>query len=299
MSPLISGLRNIIPERLRLSEPMNRHTSWRIGGPAEFFCRVHDVEELRAVINLFRRHGTPWRILGGGTNLLVSDQGVEGGVIQLTGGFRRSRWEDSRFICGAGNFLARLARQALDSGHAGLEFAGTIPGTVGGAVVGNAGTPLGCMADIIRETSLLGSDGRVRALTGEEIGFEYRHSSLKGTDWVVLEAVFDLPSGDSNLIRERMEAQLASRRQRQPWQLPSAGSVFRNPPGDYAGRLIEAAGLKGARRGAAQVSEMHANFIVNLGGASASDVLGLIEEAKKLVLDRFGVLLEEEILYWG
>lgn len=299
MSPLISGLRTIIPERVRLNEPMKRHTSWRIGGPAEFFCQVETIEELRAVVGLFRRYGAPWRIVGGGTNLLVADQGLAGGVIQLRGSFCQSRWEGSSVVCGAGDFTARLARQALDFSLSGLEFAGAIPGTAGGAVVGNAGTPLGCVADIIRKVSLLEPEGGVRSLNGGELGFEYRHSALKGMGWVVLEAVLDLTLGDPNLIKERMESQLASRRRKQPWHWPNAGSVFKNPPGDNAGRLVEAAGLKGVRRGDAQISELHANFIVNLGKASASDVLGLIEEAKRLVLNLFGVQLEEEILFWG
>lgn len=299
MSPLISGLRRIITERLTIGEPMSRHTSWRIGGPAEIFCQVNNLEELSAVTDLFRLHRVPWRVLGGGTNILVADQGLAGAVVKLGSSFRRTVWDGTVARAGAGVFLSRLSRQALDHSLSGLEFAAGIPGTLGGAVVGNAGTPLGSMSDIVKEVVVLEPGRSVRRLGRGEIGFEYRGSDLKKHNWTVLEAVLELVSGSSGEIRHQMETELEARRRKQPWQFPCAGSVFKNPSGDHAGRLIEAVGLKGVRRGDAQFSEVHANFIVNLGQASAQDVLGLIQDAKNLVLERFGVHLEEEILYWG
>lgn len=299
MSPLISGLRRIITERLTIGEPMSRHTSWRIGGPAEIFCQVNNLEELSAVTDLFRLHRVPWRVLGGGTNILVADQGLAGAVVKLGSSFRRTVWDGTVARAGAGVFLSRLSRQALDHSLSGLEFAAGIPGTLGGAVAGNAGTPLGSMSDIVKEVVVLEPGRSVRRLGRGEIGFEYRGSDLKKHNWTVLEAVLELVSGSSGEIRHQMETELEARRRKQPWQFPCAGSVFKNPSGDHAGRLIEAVGLKGVRRGDAQFSEVHANFIVNLGQASAQDVLGLIQDAKNLVLERFGVHLEEEILYWG
>jgi UDP-N-acetylmuramate dehydrogenase len=278
---------------------LSQYTSFRIGGPADILVVAHTADDLAAAVSAAERHGQPWWILGGGSNLLVSDEGVRGLTI-----LNRCRavelCADHHVRAESGVLLAGLARETIQAGLTGLEWAVSVPGTVGGAVVGNAGAHGGSIADSLLSIDVLHSDGRREPLPATELGFAYRSSGLKAgrVTGVVLSALFRLAPGLVEEMKQRAAGYLAHRRRTQPVEA-SAGSIFRNPPGDYAGRLIEAAGLKGTQEGQAQFSPVHANFIVNLGGATAADVRRLIERAEQGVWERFGIKLELEILVKG
>lgn len=294
-------MRSIIrePERIRLEEPMKRHTTFRIGGPAEFLVQVADRVELSGVLALASREQLPVYMLGNGSNLLVADSGVRGLVLVLTGEFDRYRVEDARVTAGGGYNLPKLATQVAKLGLGGIEFACAIPGTVGAGLVINAGAHGGDLSQVVSSATVIWPDGREQTLRPQEISFGYRTSQLQGTFAIVVEVVMDLHPELHEVIQQHMQHHLERRRATQPLQLPNAGSVFTNPPGDYAARLIEQAGLKGMTEGGAQVSEKHANFIVNLGDATARDVLVLLDRVRTLVQDRFGVRLEPEVKIWG
>ncbi|MBC8449443.1 MAG: UDP-N-acetylmuramate dehydrogenase [Chloroflexi bacterium] len=306
-------------ERLRQNEPLSRHTTLRIGGPADLFLAVENEEELIAAVCWAREQSLPCLLLGGGSNVLVADEGVRGLVVANRAHGWRQREAISYQLSGIGHPascilhlascilhlascvpLSRLARATIGQGLAGLEWAVGIPGTVGGAIVGNAGAHGGCMADSLIAVRVLDDDGEVRELAAEELGLGYRSSVFKGQGLgdrgkgIILSAEIALQPGERQELEARAAAYLAQRRRTQPKGL-SAGSVFRNPPGDFAGRLIEAAGLKGACHGGAVIAEKHANFIINRGGATAADVLALMALARQRVLERFGVTLELEI----
>ena len=298
VSPLISALRKILPEGFRSAEPMRLHTSIRIGGPAEVFCQVNSTDEWQRLWEWCQQAGVAWRLLGGGTNLLVCDHGLPGVTVRLAGTLRELRWEGDRVLVGAGAGLARLVKEATGRGMAGMEFAAGIPGSVGGAVVMNAGTNHGAVEGVLEEVILWSQDGTVRNVPAVELGLGYRSSRLQSGRQVVLAARFRLRPGDPAEIDRRITAQMKERRLRQPLDLPSAGSVFKNPPGDYAGRLIEAVGLKGFRMGDAAFSQKHANFIVNCGRATAANVDALMQLARERVRERFNFELEPEIRIW-
>lgn len=301
MSPIEVQLRSIIrdPDRIRLGEPLGRHTTFRIGGPADFLIKVADRQELSAILTLANRESQPVNILGNGSNLLVSDQGVRGFVLILAGEFDRFAVEGTTVRVGGGYNLPKLATQVLKMGLGGMEFACAIPGTVGAGLMINAGAHGGDLSQVVTEVTVVWGDGRTERLSADQIGFGYRRSALQGTSAVVVEVVMALRPGDSDVVQAAMRHHLEHRRATQPLNQPNAGSIFKNPPGDFAGRLIEGAGLKGTREGDAQVSEKHANFIVNLGGASAKDVLILMNRVRTAVQDRFGVRLEAEVKIWG
>lgn len=269
----------------RFDEPLARHTTFRIGGPADVLVEPRDEEELAGVLRLAAREGVPLRILGGGANLLVRDEGVRGAVVRLTGlnCRRRNRVQ-------AGFPLPRLVRQTLEEGLGGLEPLAGVPGTVGGAVRMNAGGRHGTFGDVVRFVEILTPSGERRRLTRDEAGFRYRGSALDGNLVVAVELDLRPDAGAA----ARFASLLEEKRRTQPLDLPSAGCVFKNPPGGAAGRLIEECGLKGARSGAARVSPLHANFIVNEGGATAADVLRLIDRIR----GRVPVPLELEIEVW-
>lgn len=292
-------------------EPMARHTTFRIGGPAQLFVAVRETEQLAQVAELAASCGLPYRVLGGGSNVLVSDAGVRGLVLLNQARTIRTVLEGPvpagelpQVVADAGVPLAGLARWAIQAGWSGLEWAVSVPGTVGGAVIGNAGAHGGEISSILAWALIFYPHLGQRVLTASELAFSYRNSCLKAqvaevpAPPVVLAAGFHLRPGDVAEMNARAEAFLARRRSTQPVE-PSAGSVFRNPPGDHAGRLLEAAGLKGVRCGAAQVSPRHANFIVNLGDARATDVLALIDLMRARVYDQFGIELVPEIVFLG
>lgn len=301
MSPLEAEMRSIIrdPGRIHPDEPMKRHTTFRIGGPADFLVEVADRRELSGVLALAQREHLPVYVLGNGSNLLVSDAGVRGLVLVLTGEFDRYEVEGARVRVGGGYNLPKLATQVGKMGLGGIEFACAIPGTVGAGLVINAGAHGGELKQVVSSSTVVWPDGREQRLTPEEIGFGYRTSRLQGTSAIVVEVVMDLHPEEHGVMQQHMQHHLERRRATQPLNLPNAGSIFMNPPGEYAGRLIEQAGLKGMTEGSAQISEKHANFIVNLGNATAKDVLILMDRVRKLVQDRFGVRLEPEVKIWG
>lgn len=285
--------------RVALGEPLSLYTTWKIGGPADVWVEPKDVAALQRVLAIVRAHGVPWTVIGRGSNLLVRDGGIRGVVLKLDKGFDYAHFEGDRVRAGAAFSVIRLAVLAGKEGLTGLEFAGGIPGSVGGAVYMNAGAHGSDISRVLKEATVLFPDGTLRTLTNRELAFRYRTSRLQEEPGIVLEATFQLAPGDRKEIARVMAEYKDRRRRTQPLQQPCAGSVFRNPPGDHAGRLIEAAGLKGYRIGDAQISPIHANFIVNLGQASARDVLALIEHAQETVDKRFGVALEPEVLIIG
>ena len=293
--------RRIFGDRFLADEPLARHTTFRIGGPAEWFLAAETADQLAQAVRLAKAHRMPFFILGGGSNILVADAGVEGLVIAV----RCRKMEvrpDGVVYAEAGAALAGLARTAIRAGLGGLEWAVSLPGTVGGAVVGNAGAHGGCVADSLETVILLAPDGEVVRRSADWLNYSYRYSRLKGQRnddaYIVLAAEFRLSPAPVAELEARAEGFLAQRRAAQPTEA-SVGSIFKNPPGDYAGRLVEAAGLKGYRVGQAQISPVHANFIVNLGGATAVEVWSLIQLARDAVQQRFGINLELEILRVG
>ncbi len=269
--------------------------TWRIGGLAETVCWPESEEELREIWLKCQEQGIPFRLFGRGSNVLFPDEGLPG-VTVISTGLAQSVWDSEWVTVGAGYSLARLSQEAADRGLTGLEFARGIPGTVGGAVVMNAGAHGGSIQDILEEVKILAPEGEVQRLAKEDIQFGYRECSLRDQA-IVLEGVFHLKPGDPDVIQATMSENLARRKAAQPLELPNAGSVFRNPPGGSAGGLIEEAGWKGKRLGGAQVSSKHANFIVNQGNATARDVLALIREIQKDVHHQFGVELKTEVRY--
>ncbi|MBI5367964.1 MAG: UDP-N-acetylmuramate dehydrogenase [Planctomycetes bacterium] len=281
------------PSCLR-DELLARHTTFRIGGPARCFLQPATVEELAEMLAACRAAGLVPRFLGGGANLLVRDEGVDVAVSLRR--FRRFAVAGERVDAGAGLTFMALIQRTRDLGLAGLEKLVGIPGSVGGVLFMNAGGKHGEVGDAVASITVADTDGHVRVLRREEAGFAYRRSGLAGL--IVLEGRFQLTPGDPAALRATSRAVHEEKERTQPLSTPSAGCTFKNPPGDKAGRLIEAAGLKGRRVGGASVSLRHANFVVNDAGASAADVLDLIEIVRAVVKDRFGVELELEVQVW-
>ncbi len=286
----------------RRDEPLSRHTSIRVGGPADLFCEVETEEALAALVRRARAAGTAVFVLGGGTDVVVADRGVRGLTIKLGRGFRRVAWLEEggsvRVRAAAGANLMRLAREAVARGLAGLEFAEGIPGSVGGAAIMNAGAFGGELGRVVEALSGITADGQALRWPRASLRFEYRRLDLP-RGFVVTSVELRLTPGDPREIEARAAAARRRRGRRQPVGQPNAGSIFKNPPGDRAGRLIELVGLKGVAVGAARVSPAHANFIVNTGGARAADVRALIELIRDRVWVRRGVWLEPEVRLVG
>lgn len=283
---------------VRRDEPMARHTTYRIGGPAALFVVCDSVADLSRCLDVLAEDEIAWTVLGKGSNVLVSDDGYGGAVIVLGKEFKRHRTEEARVRSGAGVTLAALVQDAYSRGLSGLEFAVGIPGTVGGALAMNAGSRDEWMDGLVESVTLFVPGEGLSVVRGPEIAWGYRTSGLPDRG-VIVECSLALELGERDRIRRTMDARFLSRKSSQPIGMPSAGSVFVNPEGDSAGRLIEACGLKGARVGGAQISDVHANFIVNAGGASARDVLGLVEMVRGAVMERHGIRLETEIRLLG
>lgn len=283
---------------VRINEPMKAHTSFKVGGPADWFVMPETKEELSAVLDICRRADLPWYMLGNGSNLLISDSGLRGVVIS-TKKFDRLESCDTTLRVGSGVLLSRAAAAALKAGLTGLEFAAGIPGTVGGAVVMNAGAYGSEMKDVLKQVTVLDREGRVLTLSPEELKMGYRTSRIPDEGYLVLEAEFLLNKGDKDAIKEQMDELAAKRREKQPLEYPSAGSTFKRPAGHFAGKLIEDAGLKGFTVGGAAVSDKHAGFVINKGGASASDIASLCRQVQTEVLKQTGIQLELEIRLLG
>ena len=291
---------------VRLNEPMSGHTSFRIGGPADALVTPADRQDLITLLREVRAKGLATVVIGSGTNLLVRDGGFRGvaislkrlDAIEVAREYRSLGGSFAVIAAGAGAQLARVLNFAVERGLTGLEFAAGIPGTVGGAVCMNAGTAQGETGDVIESVTLLSPEGDMVTRRRDEMGFGYRTATVP-PGHIVLDARIILRHEDEAKIRANVKRLLDERKERQPWGLPNAGSVFKNPLDEAAGKLIESAGMKGATSGGAQVSEKHANFIVNRGNATAADVLALMERVRRKVLEQHGVRLEPEITIIG
>ena len=281
------------------NEPMRKHTTFRIGGPADFYLCPHSAKEIQKAVAICREEELQYFILGNGSNLLVSDQGYRGVVIQLWKNVSDILVEGWRIRAKAGASLAKIAGEALEEGLTGMEFAAGIPGTLGGAVVMNAGAYGGEMKDILQEALVMDEQGEIFTLKKEELHLGYRTSIIKEKGYIVLAAALELKPGDRKEIKEKMDELKQRRVEKQPLDMPSAGSTFKRPEGYFAGKLIMDAGLRGFSVGGAQISEKHCGFVVNTGKATANDVLTLIREVQKRVRDKFGVELETEVKFLG
>ena len=300
-------LSRFIPtDRVLVNEPMSRHTSFKIGGPALIYVQPSSQDELIKIVSECRNNGAPFIIVGRGTNILVSDEGVKKVVIQLHPNFGGcslinerdlSRGNKVLMRADAGTLLSAAADAAINNSLTGLEFASGIPGTVGGAVVMNAGAYGHDISHVCESVDILTTDGGVKTLSKDEMRFAYRQSTVKQSKAIVLNAVFALSHGEKDKIAEYTKDLNKRRLNTQPLEYPSAGSVFKRPEGYYAGKLISDSGLKGFAIGGAQVSEKHAGFIINTGGATSQNVLDLIVHIQKTVNKKFGVRLETEIEY--
>jgi UDP-N-acetylmuramate dehydrogenase len=280
-------------------EPMQKHTSWRIGGPADVFVLPTKTEHILRIMELTHLHQIPWYVIGKGSNLLVRDGGVRGVVIKLADNFADLEVDGLTLTAQGGRSFVSAANHAIRHGLSGLEFATGIPGTVGGAVMMNAGAHGGEVKDCLIDCDVVTAEGKLMHLTREQLGFQYRYSVLKDSPAVVVRASFSLTPGDAEEMSERVKQWRERRQVTQPLALPSCGSVFRNPEGTHSGHLIEQAGLKGTIIGGAQISELHGNFIVNIGGAKAKDVIQLIELAQSTVSEKYGHELHPEVRIVG
>lgn len=282
-----------------VAEPMKNHTTFRIGGPADALALPKTPEEVAEVVRFCHEHAQPYYVLGNGSNLLVSDEGYRGLVLQLYRNFNDIQVNGETITVQSGAMLAAVARTAYQTGLTGLEFASGIPGTIGGAVVMNAGAYGGEMKNVLKEVTVLTKEGEVLVIPAKALELGYRTSVIPKNGWIVLGAVLRLKKGDQEQILARMEELKEQRITKQPLDLPSAGSTFKRPEGYFAGKLIMDAGLRGFTVGGAQVSEKHCGFVVNRGNATAADVWELICEVKRRVKEMTGVELEPEVKLLG
>ncbi|MFD0960304.1 UDP-N-acetylmuramate dehydrogenase [Paenibacillus chungangensis] len=280
-------------------EPLSKHTTWKIGGPADLMILPGGGEKLADAIKILRKHGIPWTSLGRGSNMLVGDRGIRGAVIKPHKGLDYVRFHGTEVVAGASHSFVTLSVMAGKKGLTGLEFAGGIPGSVGGAVYMNAGAHGSDVSRIFKSADVVLETGELVTLGRDDMRFSYRHSILQDMKGMVTQAAFELTEGDRLEIASAMASYKERRLRTQPLKQATAGSVFRNPPGDYAARLIQEAELKGFQIGGAQVSQLHANFIVNTGQATARDVLALMDHIQSTVTERFGVALVPEVLVVG
>ena len=298
MKALESELRGKFGARVRASMPLAELTSFRIGGPADLFVAVEDETELMHAKAAAYRAGIPCFCLGAGTNLLVSDRGMRGLVVRLGDGFAKIKIDDAKVVAGAAAAFGTLVQEVVDRGLAGLEFGEGIPGTVGGGLVMNAGAFGGEIAKVVTLVHGVTESGEALALSKDEVKFAYRRTELPA-HFIITRVDFELARGDRAQLTARVAELHAKRASRQPRGVPNAGSIFKNPPGNFAGKLLEGAGLKGTRLGGAAFSDQHANFIVNLGGAQAAEVRALIDMARNKVKEQSGVWLEPEVRLVG
>ena len=286
-------------DRVLVDEPMKRHTTFRIGGPADFFLLPSTVDEVRGILEICREEELPYFILGNGSNLLVSDKGYRGVIIQLYRNFSNISVEGNEICASSGALLSQIAATARNASLTGFEFAGGIPGTLGGAVFMNAGAYGGELKDVLKEAVVMTEQGEILTLPVEKLDMGYRTSRIKKAGYLVLEARLVLEQGDMDKIRDITKDLTEKRVSKQPLEYPSAGSTFKRPEGYFAGKLIMDAGLRGYQVGDAQVSEKHCGFVINKGSATAADVLTLIENVREKVQEQFGVTLEPEVKFLG
>lgn len=286
-------------EQVKTEEPMKNHTTFRVGGPAEFFVMPRSAEEVKKVIDLCRRESFPYYIIGNGSNLLVSDQGYRGVVLQIYKEMSYIEIEENVIVAQAGALLSAIANKALENGLTGFEFAAGIPGTLGGACVMNAGAYGGEMKDVLEEVTVLTEEGEVLIIPKENLELGYRTSIIARKGYIVLEARIQLREGEKEAIKSLMEELKDKRVSKQPLEYPSAGSTFKRPEGYFAGKLIQDAGLRGFSVGGAQVSEKHCGFVINRENATAADVAELMRQVSARVEEEFGVKLEPEVKRLG
>ena len=295
---VIETLKGFVPEEnIYLQEPMAGHTTFRIGGPADCLLQIESEEQLKNVQRYLNIVEVPYFVLGNGSNLLVSDHGYRGIVLQVGQKMSSIQVEGCRITAQAGALLSQVAKAAMENSLTGLEFASGIPGTVGGGVVMNAGAYDGELSQVVAQVNVVNSQGESLEFNNATMEFGYRTSALRKNSFIVTSVIFELKPGDKTQILEKMEELAAKRRAKQPLEFPSAGSIFKRPEGYFAGKLIMDAGMRGYQTGGARVSDKHCGFIVNVGKASAQDVLDVICEIKERVKERFGVDLETEIIY--
>ena len=298
---IITALKDKIDDRFIMENvPMSQHTSFKAGGAARLMVVPQTAEELKAVLRVLSDEVCPHMVLGNGSNILVKDSGYDGVIVKIGSAFDYVKQEGNSLVVGAGTLMSVVARTAISASLAGFEFASGIPGSIGGAIFMNAGAYDGEMKDITQRVRLISKDGkRDFYMTGEELQMGYRHTVLHETGDIVVEVELKLEAGDKDEIKARV-ADLAERRNsKQPVNFPSAGSFFKRPTGYFAGKLIQDAGLKGLTVGGAQVSELHSGFIINKGGATATDILQLMEIVQASVFEKFGVMLETEVRIIG
>lgn len=296
---IMQDLRSVVSGTIKANESMQNHTSWKIGGPAEVFVEPQSLKDLQSIFIYARENGIDLTVIGHGSNLLVSDLGVKGIVVKIGRGMDYFSVQGNRITAGAGVKLARLAALARENALEGFEFAAGIPGTVGGALAMNAGANNWCMADLVSEVLTIDNSGNIRKYMASELDFSYRSSELREKSLTVVEAVFEGVKGNRETIKKVTEDNLGKRKKTQPLNYPNAGSVFKNPPGDSAGRLIEMVGAKGLAVGDAQVSTKHANFFINRKRATARDMLILIKKVQSLVWKEYGINLCLEVQLVG
>lgn len=299
MTQFIEKLKDKFPNlEIKREEPMSKHTTFRIGGPAELFVSPKAVEVV-GILTLAKEYGITVTVIGNGSNLLVGDGGIRGLVLEVGAGMCDIEVRGNTLIAGAGALLSQAANAAASAGLGGMEFAAGIPGSVGGAVTMNAGAYGGEIKDILQKVKVLTEDCEEKIFSVEELNLGYRHSCIPENNYVVLEAQFLLTEKPEKEIRAAMADLRQRRMEKQPLEYPSAGSTFKRPEGYFAGKLIMDAGLSGYRVGGAQVSEKHCGFVINRGGATAADVLQLMEDVQKKVFEKFGVKLEPEVKLAG
>lgn len=293
-------LLNILEEdSIKVDEPMKKHISFKVGGPADFLVKPKTEEELSQVIKFAKKENIHFIVIGNGSNLLVKDGGIRGMVIELSDNFNNYEIEGNIIKAQSGALLAVLGRNALKNSLTGFEFASGIPGTLGGALAMNAGAYGGEMKQVVKSVRLMDREGNIFKLSNEEMKFEYRRSILTTNDYIVLSAAIELQQGNTDEIKETMEDYANRRSTKQPLKFPSAGSTFKRPEGHFAAKLIDDCGLRGLSLRGAQVSDKHCGFVINPGEANAKDILDLIFIVKSTVNAKFGIMLEEEVKILG
>lgn len=299
VNQLAEVLKQKMPGHVYCAEPMKKHTSFKIGGPADILVQPQDADGLSQALAAARDYEVPVTILGNGSNVLVRDKGIRGLVIQLGNALKSFRQEGERLYFGAGYSLALASRKAWECGFSGMEFAVGIPGSIGGAVYMNAGAYNGEMKCVVESVRVMDMNGNTAELTAEDLQFGYRKTSLQQSGYIITEVCLKMQPGNKDDIKAMMDDFSSRRISKQPLEMPSAGSMFKRPPGYFAGTLIEQAGLKGYTVGGAQVSTKHAGFVVNCGNATAADVLQLIADVRRIIMEKAGVELHPEVLVIG
>lgn len=286
-------------KNILLDEPMMKHTTFRVGGPAKAFVSVDTEKQLSEIIPFLIKVEEPYYVVGNGSNILVGDRGYNGVILEIGSKFNKITVNDNIIIAQAGALMSSVARIALENGLTGFEFASGIPGTMGGGVVMNAGAYGGELKDVVKNVKVMSPEGEMINLSGEDMRFGYRNSAIKTGPYIAIEITIELQKGNKDEIEEKMRSLNEQRRSKQPLEFPSAGSTFKRPEGYFAGKLIMDTGLRGFSIGGAAVSEKHCGFVINKKNATAIDIYEVITEVQERVYDKFGVHLEPEIIFLG